>query len=255
VAVLGLGEAGATLALDLVDGGCHVRGFDPAMRAEPVRVPRAASDRAAVEGADLILSVNAAAVALEVIEGVVPALSAGQVYCDLNTAAPGLKRELEELISPTGALFVDGALLGPVPGNGIRTPTLASGSGATRFAELLRPLGMPVEVVGSAPGAAASRKLLRSVFMKGLAVSAVESLEAASACGLEDWLREEIVRALEVPGADLLEHLRAGTVIHARRRRDEMEAAADYLLELGVEPRVARAAEAWFEAIAGSAPA
>ena len=77
------------------------------------------------------------------------------------------------------ALFADVALVGVVPNTGLPTPALASGDGAERFAEIFRPLGMPVEVVGSRPGDAAGLKLLRSVFMKGLAAAAIETLEAA----------------------------------------------------------------------------
>ena len=64
-----------------------------------------------------------------------------------------------------------------MPDRGVGTPALASGDGAERFAELVRPFGMPVEVVGSEPGDAAGLKLLRSVFMKGLAASVLESIE------------------------------------------------------------------------------
>ena len=46
----------------------------------------------------------------------------------------------------------------------------------------------------------------------------------------------------------LLERLLSGSATHAERRLDEMEAAAAYLDELGVEPRVSRAAAAWLEA-------
>ena len=83
------------------------------------------------------------------------------------------------VIDPTGAGFTDVALLGTVPALGVRTPALASGDGAERFAELVQPLGMPVEVVGDEPGDAAGLKLLRSVFMKGVAASALESVEGA----------------------------------------------------------------------------
>ena len=54
---------------------------------------------------------------------------------------------------------------------------------AEAFAAALRPLGMPVEVVSDRAGDAAEMKLLRSVFMKGLAASAIESLDAAGAQG------------------------------------------------------------------------
>lgn len=250
VGVLGLGEAGSRIALDLARAGCAVRGYDPAPRSAPEEVERAVSPVDAARDAALVLSVNAAAVALEVARDVAPALRAGQVYADLNTAAPELKRELAQAVEPSGALFADVALLGPVPRDGVGTSALASGPGAARFAELMGPLGMPVELVGAEPGEAAGRKLVRSVFMKGLAAAVVESLEAGAAAGIEEWVRAEIVRALEIPSAELVERLVAGTHRHAVRRREEMAAAAEYLLELGVEPRVARAAEALLAEVA-----
>jgi len=134
-----------------------------------------------------------------------------------------------------------------VPARGVRTPALASGDGAERFAELMRPLGMPVTVVGREPGEAAGLKLLRSVFMKGLAASVLESVEAARRRGADDWLRGEIA---EVVGEPLLERLLSGSVAHAERRQEEMDAAAAYLGELGVEPRVAEAAAAWLRQLA-----
>jgi len=58
VAVLGLGEAGGRIAADLAEAGCTVRGWDPVRR--PEGLVNAASDREAVRGADVVLSINAA---------------------------------------------------------------------------------------------------------------------------------------------------------------------------------------------------
>ena len=232
VAVLGLGEAGGRLAADLSAAGVEVQGYDPAVTPE-------AEPGAAVEGCAVVLSVNSAAVARAVAESVCDRLAPGAVYADLNTSGPALKRELAGLLEGTGARFVDVALLGPVPARGLRTPSLASGPGAAAFVELVGPLGMPVEVVSAVPGDAAERKLLRSVFMKGLAAAAVEGLEAATAAGEADWLYEEIA---EVIGAPLLDRLLDGSRVHAVRRIEEMEAACELLRALGVEPRVAAAA-------------
>jgi 3-hydroxyisobutyrate dehydrogenase-like beta-hydroxyacid dehydrogenase len=107
---------------------------------------------------------------------------------------------------------------------------------------------MPVELVGRDPGDAAGMKLIRSVFMKGLAASALESVAASKARGADEWLRRELE---DVIGEQLLDRLLSGSVMHAERRLDEMEAAAAYLAELGVEPRVSRAAAGWFGALAG----
>ena len=178
VAVLGLGEAGGRIAADLAAAGCVVRGWDPARNLDGIE--NAASGEEAVRGADVVLSINAAAVALDAAVSVADALAADALYADLNTAAPKLKLELASALP---VQFVDVALVGVVPSTGLRTPALASGEGAERFAGTFGPLGMPVEVVGPHPGDAAGLKLLRSVFMKGLAAAAVETLEAAGAAG------------------------------------------------------------------------
>jgi 3-hydroxyisobutyrate dehydrogenase-like beta-hydroxyacid dehydrogenase len=247
VALLGLGEAGRRLAADLEAVGVEVRGYDP--HAEDVQIAGRARDLAsAVAGCDVVLSVNTAKAALEAAAAALPALSAGAVYADLNTASPDLKRQLAARAAGADVGFADVALLGPVPTAGLATPALASGDGARSFAEAFGPLGMPVEVVSERAGDAAALKLLRSVFMKGLAASAVESLQAAEAAGHADWLRRELA---EVVGEPLLERLLAGSRKHAARRVDEMEAARDLLLELGVEPRIASASGAILAELAG----
>jgi len=237
VAVLGLGEAGGQIAAELVTAGCDVRAWDPARC--PEGIPNAASDREAVRGADVVLSLTTAAHALAAATGVAAELAPGALYADLNTAAPQLKRELAAALPVE---FADVALVGIVPGHGLAIPALASGAGAARFAELFRPLGMPVEVVGERPGDAAGLKLLRSVFMKGIAAAAIESIEAARAAGVEGHVRADIAGVL---GEPLLDRLLAGSRAHAARRMHEMQAAAAYVEELGVEPRIATAAAEW----------
>jgi 3-hydroxyisobutyrate dehydrogenase-like beta-hydroxyacid dehydrogenase len=194
-----------------------------------------------------VLSVNAAGAALGAAADALPGLASGAVYADLNTAAPALKRELATLVENSGARFADVALLGPVPTRGLGTAVLASGSGAQAFADLVGPLGMPVTVVSDQAGDAAAMKLVRSVFMKGLAASAVESMRAAEAAGYADWLADEIA---DVIGRPLLERLLEGSERHAARRVDEMEAAVELLRELGVEPRIATASAALLSELA-----
>jgi 3-hydroxyisobutyrate dehydrogenase-like beta-hydroxyacid dehydrogenase len=239
VAVLGLGEAGGRIAADLVAAGCAVRGWDPVAR--PAGIPVASDGPSAVRGALVVLSVNAAAVALEVAGDVAGSLAVDALYADCNTSSPSLKQALAERVP---ASFADVALVGTVPSLGLRTPALASGAGAERFAALFRPLGMPVDVVGPAPGDAAGLKLLRSVFMKGIAAAAGESLEAARAAGAEERIRADIASVICEP---LLERLLSGSRAHAARRVDEMHAATAYLEELGVDPRIAGAAAEWLE--------
>jgi 3-hydroxyisobutyrate dehydrogenase-like beta-hydroxyacid dehydrogenase len=250
VAVLGLGEAGGRLAADLVTAGVEVRGYDP-LTSAPEGVAQAGDPVAAVSGSTVVLALTTGSTALAAAESALPGLRAGAIYADLNTASPALKEQIAARAAGAGGRFADVALLGPVPEHGLRTPALASGPGARAFAELFQTLGMPVDVVSDRPGDAAARKLLRSVFMKGLAASVLESLHAADAAGHAAWLEREIASVI---GEPLLERLLEGSRRHAARRVDEMDAARELLLELGVEPRIAAATASVLADLAASRP-
>ena len=155
------------------------------------------------------------------------------------------------MASTVAVAFADVALMEPVPDWGVRTPALASGDGAERFAAAFERFGMPVTSVGPEPGAAA-RKLARSVFMKGQAAAIGEALEAAGRLGCEDWLYRNIETTMAAADARLVRRLVEGSRQHAGRRVDEMAAAVAMLEERGVEPRVAAASEAWLRSLAGS---
>jgi 3-hydroxyisobutyrate dehydrogenase-like beta-hydroxyacid dehydrogenase len=229
-----------------------VWGFDP-VDPDLDGVRRAKSAAEAAHGSDAVLSLNSSSVAAEVAASVAGELSGGTLFADLNTAAPEVKREVAKIVEADGGIFADVALLGPVPGHGLRTPALVSGPGAGQFEQLLAGLGMPVTVVGEVPGEASARKLARSVFAKGLAASVGESLAAAERLGCEQWLHAELERTLVEADAALLQRLIDGSRVHAARRIEEMAAAVAMLDDLGVPPRIAAASEQWLRSLAASA--
>jgi 3-hydroxyisobutyrate dehydrogenase-like beta-hydroxyacid dehydrogenase len=241
VALLGLGEAGSLLAGDLVAAGAEVSAFDPAPVPTPAGVTRRADPAEAVAGADLVLAVTSAAHAGAVFDATIEATAPGAIFADLTTSPPAAKAERAERATAAGREFVDVALMAPVPGRGLRTPALVSGPGADRYVASLRPLGATVEAIGPAAGAATTRKLLRSVTMKGLAAIVTEALRAADAAGLSGWLWSDLVGEITTADEKLLVRLVEGTGIHAARRVDEMEACAEMLESLGVDPLMTRA--------------
>ena len=253
IAVLGLGEAGSAIALDLVRAGVRVLGWDPNVRGDLREIPLAESDQSAVAEADVVLSVNSAAVALDVATRLAPFLRTGKLFADLNTSSPRLKEAIARVIEAHGALFADVALMAPVPGRGLRTPALVSGSGAEQFVAIFAPLGMPVQSVGPRPGAAARQKLLRSVFMKGLAAVVLESLAAAERVGCREWMWKEIARELTEADESLLRRLVEGSYRHAARRIEEMRAAAELLKEVQTPPHVTMASLEWLKGLARTA--
>lgn len=252
VAVLGLGEAGSLIARDFVRAGFAVRGWDPDLHGDLSEIPIAESHVAAVDGADVVVSVNWATVAEQVARETAPFLAGGKVYADHNTAGPALKKKLAAIVAPTGAQFVDVAMMMPVPPLGIKVPMFLAGSGAQAYAELLRPLGTPIGFVGTQAGEANARKLTRSVYYKGFAAAIYEALEAARAAGIEEWLRTDIIKSFVEADEHTLARMVDGTRKHAKRRAHEMRDAAAMLDELGVPPAMATATAESLERISAS---
>jgi 3-hydroxyisobutyrate dehydrogenase-like beta-hydroxyacid dehydrogenase len=243
IGVLGLGEAGSLVAVDLVGAGADVVGFDPRV---PVLdgVVTVAGDAEAAGGRDVVLALTAAEDAPAALAGALPGLASGALYADLSTGPDGLKRSLAGEVASAGAQFADVAIMSPVPGKGLQAPMLASGDGADRFAEVVNGLGGQVTVVPGGPGEAARRKLLRSVFYKGMGAALVEAHEAAEAAGLGAWLLDHVGGELEAMTRETASRLLEGSHRHAVRREAEMAAAGEVVRGLGVPSPVSDAARA-----------
>lgn len=237
VAILGFGEAGSAFAADLVSAGAVVHAYDPVVRI-PAPIHAAGDEADAVREADLVLSVNSATAAADALQRGIGALPRRAVWADLNTASPALKRRLATTAAEQGRSFADIAIMATVPGRGLRVPMLASGDGAAAASSLLGELGATVEVAEGAAGFAAGRKLHRSVFFKGMAAAVVEAIEAARAAGCEDWLRTNIAAELAGATEATLDRIVSGTYKHAKRRTEEMTAATEMLIDLGIEPTI-----------------
>jgi hypothetical protein len=167
-AVCGLGEAGSAVAADLAQAGAEVHVYDPC----DVPTPGFCHSSRDGEGSGRQRRRRARADLWRRCRRRVdtgdPDLSGLSHIRRFSTASPA-PVEMNRSAESAGNVFVDVALMAPVPGTDLRTPTLASGPGAARFEAIMTPLGMTVEVCGPEPGGATRRKLLRSVVMKGLA--------------------------------------------------------------------------------------
>jgi 3-hydroxyisobutyrate dehydrogenase-like beta-hydroxyacid dehydrogenase len=241
VAVFGLGEAGSLISADLVDAGVQVSGFDPADVTTPAGVRRVTDPNEAVFDANIIMGITASADAFTAINQALASIKNGSLYADLSTSSAAVKKQLASIAISQKIEFADVALMTIVPGNGLRTPALASGQGADQYVSILTPLGVPVEAISDIPGDAATRKLLRSVLMKGLASLVIEAMQAGHAAGCEEWLWNNLIEQLVKSNETVLTRLVKGTEIHAARRVHEMEASKALLVELGIDPVMTRA--------------
>jgi 3-hydroxyisobutyrate dehydrogenase-like beta-hydroxyacid dehydrogenase len=251
VAVVGLGEAGAVIAADLARLGLSVVGFDPVASVHLEGVEQVADLAAAVSRSECVFSLVPPAAAVTVARESAGSIEPGALFVDFTSSSPQSKRDSSEVIEAAGAHFVDAGLLGVVPKEGINTPMILSGGGATRFSVFLEGFRIPTQVVSDSPGDASERKLVRSVFMKGLAAVVLETLEAGGALGFDGWIREEVAQTLRAADGSLVDRLEQGTRQHAARRVDEMSAALELLQSSGLKAPMTQATVAFLMDLIG----
>jgi 3-hydroxyisobutyrate dehydrogenase-like beta-hydroxyacid dehydrogenase len=118
IGVLGLGEVGSEIAQDLVAAGAQVRGYDPRVVA-PDGVVDCQDERSAVEGRELVLSVNSSHDALDTFEAGIGGTGPSTLWAVLNTTPARLKEELQARCAARNRSFADVAMMAPVPGRGV----------------------------------------------------------------------------------------------------------------------------------------
>lgn len=257
LAIVGLGEAGTFLAGAFKQAGvAEVKAYDILYHdaaGNRILVDRAASAGArlcassaeAVRNTDLVISTVTADQAVVAAREAAAGIAEGQVFLDLNSTSPLNKNKGAGFIAASGARFVDGVAMDALLRCGIALPILLAGPAAGELSLALNALGLNTEAISEEVGAASTVKLLRSVVVKGLEALLAESLLGASHIGEVDRVLASL--SSSYPGLDWPElaryHLER-MARHGGRRARELEAAADTLVSLNVDPFLARAVAA-----------
>jgi 3-hydroxyisobutyrate dehydrogenase len=251
VCIIGFGEAGAIFGVGL-SKRASIRAYDilavtPEFRERSARYERdgiefAASASKAAEGAELVLSLVTATAALDVAREAATYLRSGQVFVDLNSVSPGTKKASAAALEKSGATYVDGAVMGPVPPVGIAVPILLAGTAGAALAGTLNQLGMNTEAVSDQVGVASATKMCRSVIIKGIEALCGEAFLAARAHGVEARVLASLSDTL--PGTDwskFAAYQIGRSLVHGRRRAAEMREVAATVSEAGIDPVMALA--------------
>jgi 3-hydroxyisobutyrate dehydrogenase-like beta-hydroxyacid dehydrogenase len=255
-AFIGFGEAGSTVSETLRAAGVERIAtydilFDDAKKGPPLKrraaklgVEACGSVADAIAGADIVFSTVVCKSSLPAAEAAAKHLKPGQLYLDFNSISPGLKRQVAAAIEPSGARFVEASVMSNVPGYGHRVPMLLGGKGARDFMALVAPLGFNVKFVQEEIGLASATKMVRSIMMKGMEALYLECMRAASHFGIEQDVLDSVDES--IAGRNWTQNcnrVMARTVIHAKRRADEMAQVAETLREIGIDPAMAEATE------------
>jgi len=248
----GYGEIGSTLGKGLRGAGleqisCYDKyAFDGPYadliqsRAKEARVTLVRSNKELAEAADLILSVTPGSASIESADAFAPVLDNRHTFLDFASATPKVKYGVAERLAKTGALIGDGSIMG-TPLNGYSLHTLSSGPAGQRVVDLLVPWGMSIEYVGEKLGTASGTKILRSVLIKGIEALIDEMVLAARVYGLDEAVLASASKTLTRPFMDTVHSLTPSGVIHAKRRTEEVDMAAEAVADAGIEPLMTRA--------------
>lgn len=253
IAFIGFGEVGQAFSRGLLANGAAgiqaydlLFGCDAGRRledaAQRIGVSCGASASEACSRAPYVFSAvtadRAEAVAIEAAGWLKP----GQVFVDVNSAAPSTKQRAAKAIEASGADYVEAAVMAPVLKPGHAVPILAGGPKAQAAAETLNRLGMKLTPVSESFGRASAMKLCRSIVIKGL-----EALMVDCAAACEAWdVKDPVFASLGAtfPSIDfhaLAADMRERVATHGIRRAAEMREAAEMLAAAGLDPGLASA--------------
>lgn len=200
-----------------------------------------------VKGSDLVFSLVTTTAAVPAARAAAAHLRAGQTYVDFNASAPVVKQEVARIVRPTGAHFVEGAILGAVGVTGARTKILIGDEAGEASAGRLAGLGLNTVFYSAEIGRASSFKLLRSVFSKGIEALLIEFLVAGRRAGLQEDLWREVVDLFAQNSFEKVADnwIRTHAGAHERRHHEVVQVAAE-LRAMGVDPVMTDATEEIF---------
>lgn len=253
IAFIGFGEVGQTFSRGLLaNEGIAIRAYDLLFGSEAggrletaaaeMGVARAASAQEACAGAAIVFSAVTADRAEAVASEAAAWLKPGQVFVDVNSAAPSTKQRAAAAVTASGADYLEAAVMAPVLKPGLKVAILSGGPKAEVVSEALNGLGMNLTPVSEIYGRASAMKLCRSIVIKGL-----EALMVDCAAACEAWdVKDPVFASLNAtfPSIDfhaLAADMRERVATHGVRRSAEMREAAEMLGVANLHPGLAQA--------------
>lgn len=258
VGVVGFGEVGSTFSNAMADRGAQVLVYDELFEQEGGE--SALSTRIQHEGVEfttlpdvlsrsqMILSVVTTQVAEALAKQIAVQLQPKQVYVDLNSTSPAVKKRIGQIIEAAGADFVEGAILGAVGAIGARVRILMAGKNGEQVARFLKKFGLNTTFYSTEIGNASMFKMLRSIFSKGLEALMLELMITGRRAGIEVDLWKDVTDFMaENPFDRVVENWIRTHAVAYERRYHEMVQVVETIREIGVEPIMASATELYFK--------
>lgn len=200
VAFIGLGNMGGPMALNLQKAGFQVQSFDlnkdalASVAAEGAVA--AASAKAAVQGADFVISMLPAGKhVIGLYQDVRNDIKAGALVLDCSTIDAQSARQVGALLADAGIAFIDAPVSGGVGGAKAGTLTFIVGGSAENFQranDVLSAMGKNLFHAGDV-GAGQIAKICNNMLLSVLMVGTSEALQLGIDNGLDPKVLSEIM--------------------------------------------------------------
>jgi 3-hydroxyisobutyrate dehydrogenase-like beta-hydroxyacid dehydrogenase len=237
IAVVAQGMMGSGVGKRLHERGAEVRTLlsgrsgASAERARAAGMKPAIDEKALLAGADIFLSILPPGEAEPLARRLAPSLAVlakKPVYVDCNAVSPQTAVAIGKIIAATGAVFVDGGIIGGPPREGYDGPTIYASGPQVRETVQLRDWGLDWRAIDGPVGAASGLKMSYAGITKGTtAIAAAMLLGAAHfGCG------EALIAELSKSQPEMLKRMRGsipGMYDKAYRWVGEMEEISDFL--------------------------
>ncbi|MFO8140491.1 MAG: 3-hydroxyisobutyrate dehydrogenase [Marinobacter sp.] len=204
ITFIGLGNMGAPMAANLIKAGNDVTVFDLSKSAVEALVADGAktaeSARAAVEGAECVITMLPAGMHVEAVylgeDGLLQALPAGTLVIDSSTIAPETARKVAEVAIAKNLEFIDAPVSGGVGGAKAGTLTFICGGEESTFNKA-KPIleGMGKNIFHAGPsGAGQVAKICNNMLLAILMAGTSEALALGAKNGLDPAVLSEIMK-------------------------------------------------------------
>lgn len=248
IGFLGFGEVASTISKGLINHGIDVctsvEGRSPLTieLAKKTGVNLYPTNKNIAESADILFSAVTPSSAIQIAQEVGKYVKG--VYVDINNISPNTAKKTLSFIE--NGKTVDASIIGPIT-TGLDTQIIVSGPYAYQLNKMNK-YGMNIKIIGTDIGQASAVKILRSSFTKGVSALLFETIYCAYKMDIHKDVINYISQTEGEGFKDSATSRMVSTIVHAKRRYEEMDEVIDLLSECE-DPKMSKATRDIFEKI------